>query len=83
MSPSDPYETWPEELKRRHRIWRAFYELTAKPNFHMSVDEGGQLLIGPAECLTQEAREHVKRYKDDIRIHAEWLGEIKHDATHQ
>ena len=73
-------KTWTPDIWRRHRLWRAFNELVLMHTYTLRVRDG-VLRISPASVLTPEAKAFVEQYRDDLRIHAEWLGEIKHDAT--
>ncbi len=75
MTPSDIRTYGPDE-RRRHRLRRALHELMADPGYHITAN-GDRLLIGPAEMVTPEAEEFIRRWKPDLVQHVAWLGEGK------
>ncbi len=72
-NPSD-YRTYTDQQKRRHALRRRLHELMALPHYRLRAVDG-QLIVGPAECLTDEARQFIREHKDDLLIHVQWLGE--------
>lgn len=74
-NPSDTRTYGPEEL-RRHRLRRALHELMATPGYRLRVG-GGQLLVGPKEAVTPEARQFIQQYRSDLMQHLEFLGEVE------
>ena len=73
-NPSDTRTYLPEQ-QRRHRLRRALNELMAGYGYHIKISDEGRLIVGPKELMTPEAREFIQRYRDDLLIHVQWLGE--------
>lgn len=72
-SPSD-VRTWTPEQRRRHALRRQLHDLMAAPHYRMRVTDG-RLIVGPKECLTDDARQFIRQHKHDLMTHVQWLGE--------
>lgn len=69
-NPSD-VRTYTPEQRRRWHLRRELHDLMAKPWYRLMVVDG-RLIVGPAECLTDEAREFIREHKEDLMQHVQW-----------
>lgn len=78
----DPFNvrTWPEEAQRNHRLRRALHELIPDPSYRVEVGERPDgtagIRIVPAEIVTDEAREFLAAYREELITHHYWLEQV-------